>query len=56
VPRIKNVSPLGDLDVPDLRRIVAAGEVVEVDDALAEALLAQPVNWASAPAAKVKEA
>jgi len=51
VVRIKNVSPLGDLDVPALRRIVAAGEVVDVDDDdLAANLLDQPANWAPAPA------
>lgn len=48
--KIKNVSPLGDLDVPALRRIVAAGEVVEVDDDLAANLLEQSANWAAAPA------
>jgi hypothetical protein len=30
VPKIQNVSPLGDLEVPALRRSVAAGEVVDV--------------------------
>ena len=48
--KIVNVSPLGDLDVPALRRIVKAGEVVEVDDALGANLLEQPINWAPAPA------
>ena len=53
--KIVNVSPLGDLDVPALRRVVAAGEVVEVDDDdIAANLLEQSANWAPAPA-KVKE-
>jgi hypothetical protein len=30
MPWIKNVSPFGELDVPLLRRTVAAGEVIEV--------------------------
>lgn len=48
--RIKNISPLGDLDVPAMRRVVAAGEVVEVDDAdLADNLLEQSTNWAPQP-------
>ncbi len=46
---IRNVSPVGDLDVPDLRRIVAAGEVIDVPDELGAALLDQPANWAAAP-------
>lgn len=36
--KIQNVSPLGDLDVPILGRIVKAGEVVDVDDAIAGAV------------------
>lgn len=54
--KIKNVSPLGDLDVPALRRVVAAGEVVEVADAAVAAnLLEQSANWAPVPTTKVKE-
>lgn len=44
---IRNDSPLGDLDVPLLRRVVKAGEVVEVTDEHAEILLQQDI-W-SAP-------
>ncbi len=43
--KIRNVSPLGDLDVPLLRRDVEAGEVVDVTAAQAEMLLPQNVNW-----------
>lgn len=47
--RIRNVSCLGDLDVPVLRRIVLAGEAVDVDDdEIAAGLLQQPANWADA--------
>lgn len=44
--KIKNVSPLGDLDVPLLgNRIVKAGEEVDVPDEKAKRLLLQPDNW-----------
>jgi hypothetical protein len=42
---IRNISPRGDLDVPLLRRVVAVGEVVDVDPAHAEILLEQVDNW-----------
>lgn len=42
MPEIKNVSPLGALDVPLLGVTVGAGETVTVTDEQAEALLAQP--------------
>ena len=38
---ITNDSPLGDLEIPLLGRIVAAGETVDVSDEHAEILLAQ---------------
>lgn len=43
--KIKNVSPRGDLDVPLLGRVVAAGEVVDVNADHANRLLDQPDNW-----------
>lgn len=43
--KIRNVSPRGDLDVPLLRRVVRAGEVVEVTADQAAALLPQSDNW-----------
>ena len=46
MPKIQNISPLGDLDVPLLRRAVEAGEVVDVSDDHAELLLAQTGAWA----------
>lgn len=44
--KLRNVSGI-DLDVPDLRRIVAAGEVIEVtDDTQASGMAAQDGVWA----------
>jgi hypothetical protein len=45
MPKIKNVSPFGDLDVPLLGRVIEAGETVDVSDAEAEELLKQPFNY-----------
>jgi len=45
MPKIKNVSPLGDLDVPLLRRIVPGGAVVDVADEHAARLLEQADIW-----------
>lgn len=41
--QIRNDSPLGDLDVPLLRRVVERGEVVDVSDAHAAILLEQDI-------------
>lgn len=43
--KFKNVSPLGDLDVPVLYRIVPAGEVVDVPADLADGFARQPDVW-----------
>jgi hypothetical protein len=53
--KIRNVSPLGDLDVPLLRRSIAAGEVVDIPDEHAQ-LLAQFENFAPADKAAEKAA
>lgn len=45
MPKFKNVSSLGDLYVPALRRVVKAGEVVEVPVDVAELLVEQPDVW-----------
>lgn len=45
MPKIKNISTCGDLDVPLLRRVVEAGETVEVTKDQAERLLAQADNF-----------
>lgn len=41
----RNVSPLGALDVPDLGRVIAAGEVFEVPADLAPMFAAQSTNY-----------
>jgi hypothetical protein len=49
MPKIKNVSPLGDLIIPALNDlIVKAGESAEVSDEAAASLLQQTENWVSA--------
>jgi hypothetical protein len=45
MPTIRNVNPIGDVEVPLLRRIVARGETVDVTDDQAERLLPQEMNW-----------
>lgn len=45
MPAIKNVSPVGALDVPLIGRTVEAGEVVEVSAEAAALLTAQPDNF-----------
>lgn len=42
---IKNVSPLGELDVPLLGRFLDYGEEIEVSDDVAERLLPQAENY-----------
>lgn len=51
MPKIKNVSPFGDLDVPLLGRVIASGETVDVTDEQAETLLQQPDNYQAVGAA-----
>lgn len=43
--KIKNTSPIGDLDVPLLGRVVAVGEVVEVTIDQAQRLMRQSDVW-----------
>lgn len=45
MPKFKNVSPLGALDLPLLGRVVAAGEVIEVTTAQAKHLDGQQAVW-----------
>lgn len=45
MPKLKNISPLGALDVPLLRRVVDAGEVFETTEDQARVLLLQPDNY-----------
>lgn len=45
MPKIKNVSPFGDLEVPLLGRVFEAGSIIEVTDEQAEILLMQEDNF-----------
>lgn len=45
MPEIKNVNPLGEVDLPLIGRTVAAGEVFEVTGEQAKALLKQTGNY-----------
>ncbi|MBT2594734.1 hypothetical protein [Arthrobacter sp. ISL-72] len=45
MPRLKNISPLGALDVPLLRRVIEADEIVDVTEDQARVLLLQPDNY-----------
>lgn len=42
---IRNISPLGDVDVPLLNQIVLAGDKVKVTKSQGEQLLLQTSNW-----------
>lgn len=46
--RIRNVNPIGAVDVPLLGRIVDRDEDIEVPADVAEALLQQTGNWSPA--------
>lgn len=48
MPKIKNISPLGELYVPSLNLTVKAGESAEVSEEAAASLLEQTDNWAAA--------
>lgn len=43
--KIKNVSPFGALDVPLLRTVIEPGQVLDVTEDQARALLLQPDNY-----------
>ena len=45
MPTIRNINPIGDVDVPLLRRVVARGESVTVTEDQAARLLDQTDNW-----------
>jgi hypothetical protein len=45
MPKIKNVSPFGDLEVPLLGVVVEHGKTVDVSDEQAEILLRQVDNF-----------
>jgi hypothetical protein len=48
MPKIKNISPLGELYIPSLNLTVKAGESAEVSAEAAASLLEQTDNWAAA--------
>jgi hypothetical protein len=48
MPKFKNVSSSGDLDLPLIGRVVKAGEVFEVSSEQAALLAEQPAIWAPA--------
>lgn len=50
--KFRNVSPLGDLEVPILGRIVKAGETFEVPADLTESFAAQSDVWEPVTAKK----
>jgi hypothetical protein len=45
MPKFKNVSPLGALDLPLIGRVVDRGEVIEVTAAQAKHLRGQTDTW-----------
>lgn len=48
MPKIKNISPLGELYIPSLNVTVKAGESAEVSAEAAASLLEQTDNWVAA--------
>lgn len=50
--KFRNVSPLGDLEVPVLGRVVKAGEVFDVPADLGESFAAQSDVWEPVTAKK----
>lgn len=50
--QFKNVSPQGDLDLPLVGRVIAAGEVFDVTPEQAELLAQQPAVWEPVKASK----
>lgn len=55
MPKIKNVSPFGDLDVPLLGLVFEAGAVLEVSEEEAKILLQQADNFQPVKDATKKE-
>lgn len=54
--RLVNTNPLGAVELPLLRRVLAPGEEFEVPEAQAENLLSQVGNYAPAPSKSNKPA
>lgn len=53
--KIRNINPVGAVDVPLLGRVLEPGEVVEVDDKTAATLLKQPDNYEAVEARQEKK-
>lgn len=51
---LKNISPLGDLEVPILGRIVKADESVEISDELVDGFKDQIAIWEVTPSVSKK--
>lgn len=49
MPRYKNVSPQGDMDLPLIGGVVASGEVFDADEGQAALLDLQPALWRRLP-------
>ena len=45
MPTLKNINPLGDVDLPIIGRVLAAGEEFDVPADVAKQLLAQTGNY-----------
>lgn len=45
MPTLRNINPLGAVELPLIRRVLEAGEEFEVSDEIAEHLLEQTTNY-----------
>ena len=45
MPKFKNVSPIGALELPLIGRVVGAGEVIDVTSTQAACLAGQEATW-----------
>lgn len=52
--KLRNINPLGEVDVPVVGRVLAAGEEFDVPDEIGAALLEQVGNYERATAPKEK--
>ena len=52
--KLRNINPLGEVELPLIRRVLAAGEVFDVSDEDGAALLEQVGNYERATAPKEK--
>lgn len=50
--KLRNINPLGEVDLPLIGRVLAPGEVFDVTDEQGAALLEQVGNYEKAPATK----